>query len=84
MEHKAGGIAGRPQTPSRLVITEFSQIFGSLAIQNLKHVQDKFLKYPGSQSESFEKWAGIYSPANSKHDKGCAVLEPLDSEKIFR
>ena len=34
--------------------------------------------------ESFEKWAGIYSPANSKDDTGCAVLNPLESAKIFR
>ena len=34
--------------------------------------------------ESFEKWAGIYSPANSKDDMGCTVLEPLESGKIFR
>ena len=34
--------------------------------------------------ESFEKWVSIYSPVNSKDDKGCLVLKPLDSGKIFR
>ena len=47
MKHKAGCIVGRSETPSRLVITEeFSQISGSLAIQNLKHVQVNFESYP--------------------------------------
>ena len=88
MKHKAGGIAGRSETPSRLVITEeFSQISRSLAIPNLKHIQENFESYPTRNwqpMKSFEKWAVIHSPANSKDDTGCAVLEPLESGKIFR
>ena len=43
MKHKAGGIAGRSETPSRLVITEdFSQISKILAVQNLKRIQENF------------------------------------------
>ena len=34
--------------------------------------------------ESFEKQVGIYSPANSKDNMGCTVLEPLESGKMFR
>ena len=53
MKHKAGGIAGRSETPSRFVIAEeFRQISGSLAIQNLKYVQENFESDPtetGSQ-----------------------------------
>ena len=46
----------------------------SLAIQNLKHVQENLESYPTRNwqpMESFEKWAGIYSPANNKDDTGC-------------
>ena len=88
MKHKAGGIAERSETPSRLVITEeFSQISRNLAIQNLKHIQENFESCSTRNwqpVESFKKWAGIYSPANSKDDTGCTVLEPLESGKIFR
>ena len=87
-KHKAGGITERSETPTRLVITEeFSQISRSLAIQNLKHIQKSFESYPTRNwqpTESFKKWAGIYSPANSKDDTVCAVLEPLESGKILR
>ena len=65
MKHKAGGIAGRSKTPIRFVIIEeFSQISGSLAIQNLKHVQENFESYPTGNwqpIESFEKWASSYT-----------------------
>ena len=67
MKHKAGGIAEKSETPSRLVIIEeFSQISRSLAIQNFKHIQENFESYPTRNwqpMESFEKSAGIYSPA---------------------
>ena len=68
MKHEAGGIAERSETPSRLVINEeFSQISGSF--QNLKQVQENFESYPTinwQPLESFKKWAGIYSQANSQ------------------
>ena len=72
MNHKVGGITGRSETPSRLVIAEeFSQISRSLAVQNLKHIQENFESYPTRNwqpVESFEKWTGINSPTNSKND----------------
>ena len=70
-----------------VIAEEFSQISRSLAIQNLKYIQENFESYPTRNwqpMESFEKSAGIYSPANSKDGTGCAVLEPLDSGMILR